>query len=144
MSSMNAALETLPKAIQLSVSPVFLLTGIGAMMNVLSGRLSRGVDRARALQERQEQLSELEQHEFRLTRRRLRLVIRSIELLSLSVLLISCVVAVMFLTVALEINLSAVVAPLFVAAMLMVTAASFCFLREIKLASQQIQARFEV
>ncbi|MAB54849.1 MAG: histidine kinase [Synechococcus sp. CPC35] len=144
MSSTHAALETLPKAIQLSVSPVFLLTGIGAMMNVLSGRLSRGVDRARALQERQEQLSELEQHEFRLTRRRLRLVIRSIELLSLSVLLISCVVAVMFLTVALEINLSAVVAPLFVAAMLMVTAASFCFLREIKLASQQIQARFEV
>ena len=113
-------------------------------MNVLSGRLSRGVDRARALQERQEQLSELEQHEFRLTRRRIRLVIRSIELLSLSVLLISCVVAVMFLTVALEINLSAIVAPLFVAAMLMVTAASFCFLREIKLASQQIQARFEV
>ena len=144
MSSTHAALETLPKAIQLSVSPVFLLTGIGAMMNVLSGRLSRGVDRARALQERQEQLSELEQHEFRLTRRRLPLVIRSIELLSLSVLLISCVVAVMFLTVALEINLSAVVAPLFVAAMLMVTAASFCFLREIKLASQQIQARFEV
>ena len=144
MSSMNAALETLPKAIQLSVSPVFLLTGIGAMMNVLSGRLSRGVDRARALQERQEQLSELEQHEFRLTRRRLRLVIRSIELLSLSVLLISCVVAVMFLTVALEINLSAVVAPLFVAAMLLVTAASFCFLQEIKLASQQIQARFEI
>ena len=144
MSSTHAALETLPKAIQLSVSTVFLLTGIGAMMNVLSGRLSRGVDRARALQERQEQLSELEQHEFRLTRRRIRLVIRSIELLSLSVLLISCVVAVMFLTVALEINLSAVVAPLFVAAMLMVTAASFCFLREIKLASQQIQARFEV
>ena len=141
---MNAALETLPKAIQLSVSPVFLLTGIGAMMNVLSGRLSRGVDRARALQERQEELSELEQHEFRLTRRRLRLVIRSIELLSLSVLLISCVVAVMFLTVALEINLSAVVAPLFVAAMLLVTAASFCFLQEIKLASQQIQARFEI
>ena len=144
MSSMNAALETLPKALQLSVSPVFLLTGIGAMMNVLSGRLSRGVDRARALQERQDELSELEQHEFRLTRRRIRLVIRSIELLSLSVLLISCVVAVMFLTVALEINLSAIVAPLFVAAMLMVTAASFCFLREIKLASQQIQARFEV
>ena len=142
MSGTNAALETLPKAIQLSVSPVFLLTGIGAMMNVLSGRLSRGVDRARALQERQEELSELEQHEFRLTRRRIRLVIRSIELLSLSVLLISCVVAVMFLTVALEINLSAVVAPLFVAAMLMVTAASFCFLREIKLASQQIQALF--
>ena len=142
MSSTNAALETLPKAIQLSVSPVFLLAGIGAMMNVLSGRLSRSVDRARALKERQEELSEPEQLELRMIRQRLRLVIRSIELLSLSVLLISCVVAVIFLTVAVGINLSAVVAPLFVAAMLMLTGASFCFLREIKLASQQIQALF--
>ena len=142
MSGTNAALETLPKAIQLSVSPVFLLAGIGAMMNVLSGRLSRSVDRARALKEQQEELSDPEQLELRMIKRWLRLVIRSIELLSLSVLLISSVVAVIFLTVALGINLSAVVAPLFVAAMLMLTAASFCFLREIKLASQQIQALF--
>ena len=47
-----APAETLLKAIQLSVSPVFLLTGIGAMMNVLSGRLGRCVDRARELQRR--------------------------------------------------------------------------------------------
>ena len=141
MNTTTAALETLPKAIQLSVSPVFLLAGIGAMMNVLSGRLSRSVDRARVLKERQE-LTELERQELGFIRRRLRLVIRSIELLSLSVLLISCVVAVIFLTVALGINLSAVVAPLFVAAMLMLTGASFCFLREIKLASQQIHALF--
>ena len=46
MNTTTEALETLPKAIQLSVSPVFLLTGIGAMMNVLSGRLSRSVDHA--------------------------------------------------------------------------------------------------
>ena len=30
--------ESLSKAIQLSVAPVFLLAGIGALMNVLSGR----------------------------------------------------------------------------------------------------------
>jgi hypothetical protein len=35
--------------IQLSVAPVFLLTGVGAMLNVLSNRLSRAVDRAAAL-----------------------------------------------------------------------------------------------
>ena len=39
--------ESLSKAIQLSVAPVFLLAGIGALMNVISGRLARIVDRAR-------------------------------------------------------------------------------------------------
>jgi hypothetical protein len=34
------------KAIQLSVSPLFLLAGIGTMMKVLSSGLSRSVDRS--------------------------------------------------------------------------------------------------
>ena len=116
-----APAETLLKAIQLSVSPVFLLTGIGAMMNVLSGRLSRSVDRARELKRRCQELNRDEQAEFRLIRQRIRLVVRAIALLTLSILLISTVVAVIFLTVALQVNLSMVVAPLFVAAMLMLT-----------------------
>ena len=41
--------ESLSKAIQLSVAPVFLLAGIGALMNVLSGRLARIVDTAKQL-----------------------------------------------------------------------------------------------
>lgn len=35
--------------IQLSVAPVFLLAGVGALLNVLAGRLSRIVDRTRGL-----------------------------------------------------------------------------------------------
>ena len=137
-----APAETLLKAIQLSVSPVFLLAGIGAMMNVLSGRLSRSLDRARDLKRRSQELDDDEQAEFRLIRQRIRLVVRAIGLLTLSILLISTVVAVIFLTVALQINLSMVVAPLFVAAMLMLTWAALCFLREITLASKQLQASF--
>ena len=137
-----APAETLLKAIQLSVSPVFLLAGIGAMMNVLSGRLSRSVVRARDLKRRSRELDDDEQAEFRLIRQRIRLVVRAIGLLTLSILLISTVVAVIFLTVALQINLSMVVAPLFVAAMLMLTWAALCFLQEITLASKQLQASF--
>ena len=137
-----APAETLLKAIQLSVSPVFLLAGIGAMMNVLSGRLSRSVDRARDLKRRSQELDDDEQAEFRLIRQRIRLVVRAIGLLTLSIILISTVVAVIFLTVSLQINLSMVVAPLFVAAMLMLTWAALCFLREITLASKQLQASF--
>ena len=70
--------ETLLKAIQLSVSPVFLLAGIGAMMNVLSSRLSRSVDRARELTHRSQELDDDEQAEFKLIRQRIRLVDRAI------------------------------------------------------------------
>ena len=38
--------------IQMSVAPVFLLTGVGAMLNVLTNRLSRIIDRARILEAR--------------------------------------------------------------------------------------------
>ena len=36
--------------IQLSVAPVFLLTGVATLLNVLSGRLARIIDRARVLE----------------------------------------------------------------------------------------------
>jgi hypothetical protein len=36
--------------IQLAVAPVFLLTSVGAILNVMANRLSRIVDRARALE----------------------------------------------------------------------------------------------
>jgi hypothetical protein len=38
-------------AIQLALAPVFLLTGIAALLNVMTGRLARIIDRARALTE---------------------------------------------------------------------------------------------
>ena len=68
-----APAETLLKAIQLSVSPVFLLAGIGAMVNVLSSRVSRSVDRARELKHRSHELDDDEQAEFKLIRQRIRL-----------------------------------------------------------------------
>ena len=40
--------------IQLSIAPVFLLTGMGTLLSVLSGRLARIIDRARALEQRLE------------------------------------------------------------------------------------------
>ena len=43
----------LAKAIQLALAPVFLLTGIGALINVMTGRLARIVDRGRAFAEGQ-------------------------------------------------------------------------------------------
>lgn len=40
-------IETIAHVIQLAVAPVFLLTGIGGMLSVITNRLSRIVDHAR-------------------------------------------------------------------------------------------------
>src|SRR5260221_1359022 len=44
--------------IQLSVAPVFLLSGVAALLGVMTGRLSRVIGRARRLEERWKELDE--------------------------------------------------------------------------------------
>src|SRR5258705_9405456 len=44
--------------IQLSVAPVFLLSGVAALLTVMTGRLSRVLDRARGLEDRWKALDE--------------------------------------------------------------------------------------
>lgn len=53
--------NTVSHAIQLSVAPVFLLTGIGALLSVLTNRLGRVIDRARLLESRFE-IATLDEH----------------------------------------------------------------------------------
>ena len=134
--------ESLSKAIQLSVAPVFLLAGIGALMNVISGRLARIVDNAlktKAALDAGEMVDEREQVGYR---RRMQLTIRAIEMLTAATLLISAVVAVMFFSVISRVNLTLVVVPLFITAMLLVMTASICFLREVRMASAHINRLF--
>ena len=130
--------ESLSKAIQLSVAPVFLLAGISALMSVISGRLARIVDNARKTKtalDADETIDEREQWNFR---RRMQLTIRAIELLTAATLLISAVVAVMFFSVISRLNLTLLVVPMFITAMLLVMLASISFLREVRMASAQI------
>jgi len=43
-------IETISEAIKLATAPVFLLTGVGGILNVLGNRLGRVIDRARHVQ----------------------------------------------------------------------------------------------
>jgi hypothetical protein len=43
--------ESAVKLIQLALAPVFLLVGIGQMVNVVTGRLARVIDRARSFED---------------------------------------------------------------------------------------------
>ena len=137
---MNLQPESLSKAIQLSVAPVFLLAGIGALMNVLSGRLARIVDTTRQARARQETNGGdgLDARTRTIYRQRMRLTIRAIALLTATTLLIAAVVATMFLSVVFQLNLTAVVVPLFITAMGLMMLASLCFLREVQLAARYL------
>ena len=134
--------ESLSKAIQLSVAPVFLLAGIGALMNVISGRLARIVDNARKTKTALDAGETIDEREQWAYRRRMQLTIRAVELLTAATMLISAVVAVMFFSVISRINLTLVVVPLFITAMLLVMMASICFLREVRMASAHINRLF--
>ena len=131
--------ESLSKAIQLSVAPVFLLAGLGALMNVLSGRLVRIVDTAKQLRATREVTGSMDERTRRIYRQRMQLTMRAIALLTATTLLISAVVAAMFLSVVFQLNLTAGVVPLFISAMVLLMLASLCFLREVQLAAKLLQ-----
>ena len=51
MPNAPAQLVDVAKSIQLALAPVFLLTGIAGLLNVMAGRLARIIDRGRVLTE---------------------------------------------------------------------------------------------
>jgi hypothetical protein len=130
--------------IQLSVAPVFLLTGVGAMLSVLSNRLGRAVDRARHFEARYGTASETEQQsllfELRLQAKRCRLIYTAMSLLVLCALLICSVIVALFASAFFSANgLALSIASLFVAAMLAFIAALILFLREVHLATSNLR-----
>jgi hypothetical protein len=127
------------RAIQLAVAPVFLLTAIGTILNVLTNRLGRAVDRRRTLEEHlpvySEELREDAERELKMLARRVVLVLWSVTFAVLSGLLVCLLIGVAFAGAYFSIDLSREVAGLFVASMVVVTVCLLLFLREISIAA---------
>ena len=129
--------------IRLAVAPVFLLSGIAALLNVLTNRLARIVDRARHLETEfagaaPGRIETLRASLGRLARRA-RLVSWGISLCTSSAILISVVVVVLFIDSLTGTNFSAIIALLFIVAMAALTLGLVCFLREISLATSHLR-----
>ena len=128
--------------IQLSVAPVFLLTSIGTILGVLSSRLARIVDRARALNERlefaPENRTEAIHAEMRTLARRRRLVNLAITAGTAAALLVCVSIATVFLGAVMKANVTVAVALLFIIAMAAFVAALVFFLREVFLAVRSL------
>jgi hypothetical protein len=130
-------------SIQLSVAPVFLLSGIGVFLGVLTNRLSRVIDRARPLEEKFEQAEGAEvaalRRRLRHLARRARLINVSITLSTVSALLVAIVVALLFASAFVRFSLALPVAVLFVGSMFALVGALVAFLVEVRIATLTVR-----
>ena len=144
--ALAAPVEGLARAIQLSVAPVFLLAGISGLLVVLTNRLARIIDRSRKLQEDSRNaavgVSRDARLELQVQKRRMGLVMKAIECCTITILLVALVVSIVFMSAVAQIDLTLVVVPLFVLAMVTLMVAVLLFLREAQLATAQLRRMF--
>ncbi|WP_299078604.1 DUF2721 domain-containing protein [uncultured Paraglaciecola sp.] len=146
---MDATVNDLAHTIQIVVAPIFMLTGIAGFLNVMSGRLGRIVDRARIMERRVHTIKNpefLEQSENELKNlwRRIKLINRSIGLCTASALFVCAVVVFLFLGDFWTFNLSAIIVTLFIVALFLLIFALLTFLKEVQLATRNLQIGKEV
>jgi Protein of unknown function (DUF2721) len=130
-------------AIQLALAPVFLLTGIAGILNVMAGRLARIIDRGRQLTERAlpEPLrgEDALRQELQGLERRRHLASAAITACTLSALLVCMVIAALFLEVLLHVDLKWLAGLLFTGSTLTLVVGLAYFLREVHLATQTVR-----
>ena len=131
------------QTIQLALAPVFVLVAIGNIMNILSTRLGRVVDRARHLQERHSETTGTDHDivvaEIRAVDRRIHLITRALRQLVLSGLTIGLTVALLFLEEIAGIDLQRVAAGTFLFAIALLMWALIQLLRETQVAAATLR-----
>jgi hypothetical protein len=129
--------------IQLAVTPVFLLTGIAGLLMVLTNRLARAVDRARAVEavylaaaaaKRREM-----EGEVRTLSRRARYIGAAIALAVVCAMLVCADIAALFVGAFFDLDLTVAIGAVFIAAMLTLTAGLAFFLAEVYLATRALR-----
>lgn len=140
---MFQATGLIAQTIQLALAPVFVLVAIGNIMNILSSRLGRVVDRSRILQERHASTTGPEHdavvREIRMVDRRIKIIGRAILLLVTSGLVIGFVVALLFVEELFQVDLQLVAAAFFFVAISLLMAALWQFMRETRLAAEALR-----
>ena len=127
------------RVIQLAIAPVFLLTAIATIINVLIARLARAVDRRRTLEEHLPEYAEdraaQARRELAMLNRRVNLVIWAAALAVLSALFICVLIGTAFVGAMVGADLTRAVALLFIGAVIALTLCLVVFLREISIAA---------
>lgn len=131
-------MPTVSTAIHEAVAPVFLLTGIGSILGVLTNRLGRAIDRARRLNEMNPEQRNKFAEEMAIIVKRIFWIRLAISLITLSALSICMSIAFLFIVVEMKLDLPELVSGLFILAMSALILGLLCFLREIALAAKEV------
>jgi uncharacterized membrane protein YhaH (DUF805 family) len=133
--------------IQLAIAPVFVLTAVGTLLNVLAGRLARIVDRTRKLEDKLDALGTAERPNVSRTitslNQRTHLVNVAITCCVICALMVCCSIIALFVGAIYDRDLSAAVAVLFIVALLSLTTGLIYFLREVLLATGNLRRRMD-
>jgi len=139
------AVTTIAHQIQLAVAPVFLLAGIGSFLNVMAGRLSRTVDRARDLER---DFVSFEAETLRLATAELYILDKRMTLANLAIsacvgaaFFVCVLVALLFLADLADVGFGRPIAWLFVIAMALLILGLVLFLWEVRLAMSALRLR---
>jgi len=128
-------LNDISHVIQLAIAPVFMLTAIGTVINVLAGRLGRSVDRRRTLVAALPKLgidtADVARAEVEFEVRRIRLIYHAITMAVASALLVCLLIALAFVDAYVAQDFGKLIALLFIFAMLALIASLTIFMREI-------------
>ncbi|MGC2031109.1 MAG: DUF2721 domain-containing protein [Steroidobacteraceae bacterium] len=136
--------------IQVALTPIFLISAIGVTLNVLTSRLARIVDRARAIEDALRR-SDHPTHGSRddlhgvlgVLARRARFINAAITLITVSALFISLVVVMLFVNAFLRWDLAAFIAGMFILSMVSLCAALLAFLIEVRIATRTLRIGIE-
>ena len=125
--------------IQLAVAPVFLLSGVGVVLTLFTNRLARIVDRARMLEDRLAADPHIDLHEaLAVLAQRARYINYAMALSTISGLLVTTVI-LLFTTALLGNNMTVLIAVIFSAAMLTLTASLLVFFVEVRYATTTLR-----
>jgi hypothetical protein len=145
MIEQSPAVTAIAHLIQLAIAPVFLLAGIGSILNVLAQRLARVVDRARRLETEFSELATEDQGpvraELRILDLRMTVVNLAISCCTASALFVCMVVAILFVADLAEFRFGTPIAYLFILTMLMLISGLLLFLWEVRLAMRSLRLR---
>ena len=158
-----SGINSLAHVIQIAIAPVFLLTGVGAILSVLTNRLARVVDRFRTLERKlhksahklagestdvsasqrpdvldAQKLQVLIESEMGILSRRARMIHIAIACCTSCALLVCVVIATLFIGSVSAVEMPLLIAIFFILAMLALVIGLLCFLREIALATGSI------
>ncbi|WP_439533887.1 DUF2721 domain-containing protein [Polymorphobacter sp.] len=144
---MGEPIAGIAQNIQLAVTPVFLLTAIGALLNVLITRLGRVVDRARQLEddlmgtELNDERRLVALADLSVLDRRMGAVNMAIALCTASAFLVCIVIAILFVGELVDLAWATAVVWFFIGAVALLAGGLGLFLAEIRIALTSVRVR---